>query len=204
MAGKKVYVRYNYLQSPYSCGDNAITKEYVYNNNIYVENNTPNTVLTLSSKTKSIKTETITNDNYNQYFDENGVINSSITEITLGSDLYNKNITINNSLNHFNNPNNYTLYNSTVSFKGKSSGTVSINNINIVNTDERESLIEINGKYDFSIYFEGGYLSQKNKTSDCTLITKNDETNVAFNNITINMESKKGTIFNNESLLIYW
>ena len=199
LAGKKVYVRYNYLQSPYSCGDNAITKEYVYNNNIYVENNTPNTVLTLSSKTKSIKTETITNDNYNQYFDENGVIKPSITEITLGSDLYNKNITINNSLNHFNNPNNYTLYNSTVSFKGKSSGTVSINNINIVNTDERESLIEINGKYDFSIYFEGGYLSQKNKTSDCTLITKNDETNVAFNNITINMESKKGTIFNNES-----
>ena len=170
------------------------------NTNLTIDNNTPSTPLTPTKlKTKSIKTETITNDNYNQYFDENGVINSSITEITLGSDLYNKNITINNSLNHFNNPNNYTLYNSTVSFKGKSSGTVSINNINIVNTDERESLIEINGKYDFSIYFEGGYLSQKNKTSDCTLITKNDETNVAFNNITINMESKKGTIFNNES-----
>ena len=170
------------------------------NTNLTIDNNTPSTHLTPTKlKTKSIKTETITNDNYNQYFDENGVINSSITEITLGSDLYNKNITINNSLNHFNNPNNYTLYNSTVSFKGKSSGTVSINNINIVNTDERESLIEINGKYDFSIYFEGGYLSQKNKTSDCTLITKNDETNVAFNNITINMESKKGTIFNNES-----
>ena len=170
------------------------------NTNLTIDNNTPSTPLTPTKlKTKSIKTETITNDNYNQYFDENGVIKPSITEITLGSDLYNKNITINNSLNHFNNPNNYTLYNSTVSFKGKSSGTVSINNINIVNTDERESLIEINGKYDFSIYFEGGYLSQKNKTSDCTLITKNDETNVAFNNITINMESKKGTIFNNES-----
>lgn len=175
---------------------NSITNNTNIGNTLINKFNTPDTVLPSSLKTKSIKkTETITNDNYNQYFDENGVLKPGTGDITLGSDLYNKNITI---TNYFYNPNNYTFYNSTVTLDA---ATIN-DNLNIVNTDERETVLVITEQG--STIEAGVYLSQKNKTSDCTLITKKGDQYIYMQNTAvINMESKKGTIFNNESDCIW-
>ena len=168
------------------------------NTNLTIDNNTPSTPLTPTKlKTKSIKTETITNDNYNQYFDENGVIKPSITEITLGSDLYNKNMTISHQVNSFANPNNYTLYNSTIILnnnEGSGSNYMGLDDIKIINTDERESAITITGS-GVNVALTGLYIYQKNNGKSCA-INCSSERGLDILNSTIDMDCNEAIAIN--------
>ena len=168
------------------------------NTNLTIDNNTPSTHLTPTKlKTKSIKTETITNDNYNQYFDENGVIKPSITEITLGSDLYNKNMTISHQVNSFANPNNYTLYNSTIILnnnEGSGSNYMGLDDIKIINTDERESAITITGS-GVNVALTGLYIYQKNNGKSCA-INCSSERGLDILNSTIDMDCNEAIAIN--------
>ena len=195
---KYLYIRYNYLQTQFTYGNNAITTNTTSRYNVTIDNNTPSTPLTPTKlKTKSIKTETITNDNYNQYFDENGVIKPSITEITLGSDLYNKNMTISHQVNSFANPNNYTLYNSTIILnnnEGSGSNYMGLDDIKIINTDERESAITITGS-GVNVALTGLYIYQKNNGKSYA-INFNRSTELFIQNVTIDMDCNEAIAIN--------
>ena len=195
---KYLYIRYNYLQTQFTYGNNAITTNTTSRYNVTIDNNTPSTPLTPTKlKTKSIKTETITNDNYNQYFDENGVIKPSITEITLGSDLYNKNMTISHQVNSFANPNNYTLYNSTIILnnnEGSGSNYMGLDDIKIINTDERESAITITGS-GVNVALTGLYIYQKNNGKSCA-INCSSERGLDILNSTIDMDCNEAIAIN--------
>ena len=116
--------------------------------NVVIENNTP-------------IFETLTNDNYDTLFDENGTYIGNATILKLGSDLYNKDLTFfkNASLN-FTNIGAYVIYNGTITIKGESTESVtdyySLNliGINFNNVDKSVFKDELFGTIQRNVKFD--------------------------------------------------
>ncbi|RAP45961.1 MAG: hypothetical protein BZ136_08030, partial [Methanosphaera sp. rholeuAM74] len=124
-------ITWNKLIANNTMGDYTVKETNSINNNI--KDNYPVEIL-------------LTNDNYDNYFENEVFIQEDLLKtytIKIHSDIYNKNITLNNINITLTNPENYTLYNSTITLT-ENSPYSSINNININNTDNRESSIIIN------------------------------------------------------------
>jgi len=105
--------------------------------------------------TNNIPIPKLTDDNYNQFFNENGIYNSSelINILELGSDIYNKNMTFNTEIT-LNNPENYTIYNTTITNTEKllTLSNININNSNYINPTIISSNITLNNN---TIYQSG-------------------------------------------------
>ena len=161
-----ITISYNYLK----------TEDLQGNYNVKIINSTNITLI--QNKPELI----LTNDNYNVYF-TNQTLNSDITAIILGSNLYNKNMTFNHAQISFNNPNNYTIYNGTITFTNNATGS-SINKLIINNTDDRESTLIIkanNAKVTYCTIY------QENNNPVKTIIIEGTRlVNFNYNNITTN------------------
>jgi len=81
----------------------------------------------------------LTDENYNQYFDENSnyIGDNRADGLILASHIYNKNLTFNKKMT-IDNPNNYTLYNTTIS---NSNNKLTLTNLIINNTNYNKSTI---------------------------------------------------------------
>ena len=94
--------------------DATITNNYILTKDTVgvLSINSINSELTANN---NIPTPTLTDENYNQFFDENGIYNASelINLLEIGSDIYNKNFTFNTKIT-IDNPNHYTIYNTTI------------------------------------------------------------------------------------------
>ena len=145
----------------------------------------------------------LTEENYNQYF-TNGILNDGITTITLGSDLYNKNITITGPFTELNNPKKYTLYNSTITFNGTKTDDTTyapqLNNITIINTDERKTTIIGSGDLYSNISFVKGQIIQKNDIDTCLI---NSSFTIVIINSTIKMDCNKAIITNSTQHVLF-
>ncbi|RAP45896.1 MAG: hypothetical protein BZ136_08160, partial [Methanosphaera sp. rholeuAM74] len=110
----------------------TITNNYIVTKNAEanVAINSINSQLTLNKNTPTPK---LTDDTYNQYFDENGVYNASelINLIELGSDLYDKNMTFNTEIT-LENPDKFTVYNATIT---NTANKLTVSSLIINNTD---------------------------------------------------------------------
>ena len=158
----------NYLvQTNGVMGNNAVKSD---NENTIIEDNSPIAI-------------EITNDNYNQYF-TNEILNDETPNIiiTFGSDIYNKNMTFTKTV-QIENPKNYTLYNTTLSFINQSTRS-KINNIKMNSTDNRTTLIYSNvvilNVTNSTIYHN----SQNNLTRTIYADTKASQLLLTYNNIT--------------------
>ncbi|WP_288652946.1 hypothetical protein, partial [uncultured Methanosphaera sp.] len=122
----------------------------------------------------------ITNENYNQYF-TNQTLNSDIDTIELGSNIYNKNMTFNHQV-QIENPNNYTIYNGTLTFT-ENARSSTITGINIHNTDDRESTLII---YASGVRINENNIYQENINNPMKtiIITKSKTLTINQNNIT--------------------
>ncbi|MBR3213545.1 MAG: hypothetical protein IKF79_03415, partial [Methanosphaera sp.] len=116
----------NYLlQEGGVSGNNAILDN---GENTIIENNTPAVF-------------TLTDENFYEYFDENNTIidQTKATIVNIASDIYNKDMKFTQQT-LIQNKGNYTIYNSTISFIGNSTGS-SLNNININTTGDKASVV---------------------------------------------------------------
>ncbi|MEE0489236.1 carboxypeptidase regulatory-like domain-containing protein, partial [Methanosphaera stadtmanae] len=178
-------IQNNILKSSKGNGNTTIKETRCFNNSL-INNTGPDNTNTINLKSlknkqqiKSIKKAEeniiLTEENYDQYF-TNGEIKSGIKKITLGSDLYNKNMTIGNDLIEINNYlHKYTLYNTTIIYKHN----VTLNNITIINTDEREATFILSSTLKpFEMYGEIYHLDIFIK--NCTIIQKNKGDSVLF------------------------
>jgi len=153
----------NYLLTNTSMGDGTI--ESINSQFVTIKNNTP------------IETTFLTNDNYNNYFDEG--IYKGADYIEIASDIYNKTMTFNKAV--IINGCNYTLYNSTIT---STQPNTEIRNINLYyeNNQTPSQIITIN-----SGIIENCNITTKADTVD--VITATGETRII--GITINGEANQ-------------
>lgn len=139
-----IYSNDLYMINLTNSSNNVITNNYLLNtqrlnggeNSIY-KSNTNNNTLFNNTPTVTI----LTNENYNTLF-TNGVLTSKIDIITLGSNIYNKNMTFTEKIELYN-PNNYTIYNGTLTFKDNATNS-NVESLILNSTDDRTTLININ------------------------------------------------------------
>ena len=126
--------------------------------------------------TNNIPTPKLTDDNYNQFFNENGIYSAELVNILeLGSDIYNKNMTFNTQIT-FTNPNKYTIYNTTITSIEKE---ITINNLIINNTNYPNPTIIAS-----KIKIENNTIYQ-NANNTKTIILENSTTStITYSNIT--------------------
>jgi len=156
-----------------------------------------NSAMTISSNKPEIVLN-LTDDNYNNYFDDNGVYNGStqVDKIELKSNLYNKNLTFNNGI-ILNNTEGHTIYNGTITLN--STTKITLENLKINNTDERNSSIIATGKTKITntdIYQEGN-----NKT--VVILDNMSESEFNSNNIISIGEENKAIYFSGEPYSYY-
>jgi len=137
-----VEIRGNYIKSKTLQANNAI--ESINSSNLTYSNNIPATILT--------------EDNYDQIF-INQELNESIA-LELGSDLYNKTFIFNKAV-VLNNPNNYTIYNSTI----KTNALLTTNNLIINNTNYKYNSIIASG-----IYLENAMIYQSGNNTESIIM----------------------------------
>ena len=161
---KTAYISYNYLKTEDLQGNYAVKTINVTN-------------ITMNLNEPGIE---ITNENYNKYF-TNQTLNSNIDAIELCSNLYNKNMTFNHRVK-IKNSNNYTIYNGTLTFTENATGST-ITGINIHNTDDRQTSLEI---YSKSTVITNNTIYQENTNNPAkTIIIDNTESvTFKYNNIT--------------------
>ena len=126
----------------------------------------------------------ITNENYNQYF-TNQTLNPDISTIELGSNLINKNMIFNHPI-IIENPNNYTIYNGTLTFTENATGST-ITGINIHNTDDRQTSLKIDSKAGITtrVAITNNNIYQENTNNPAkTIIINNAGISLTGNNIT--------------------
>ena len=126
----------NYLNIKDTYGGDE-TVEIINSTENIIENNTPIIVK-------------LTNENYDNYFDENARYNYTSSFISLSSDLYNKDVIFPIQVTFINSAN-YTIYNGTLSLIEEARGS-NITGINFYSNDERTTLIYSNVSYTFLDY----------------------------------------------------
>ena len=196
----------NYLETPTKTGNFAI--DVLNSTDISVYSNEPGVV--------------ITEENYDEYFTNGLLTKEKIDIIELGSDLYNKNMTFNTNV-QLSNPNNYTLYNSTICIEENTTGTFT--NLIINNTDDRENSIINKGSLSLTnsiIYHENQNkiaqviysnttngktftISQTNMTmiGNGTLLNLgNGRTDITYNNMYIKGDNVEAIYMNNNDTSI--
>ncbi|MBO7718947.1 MAG: Ig-like domain repeat protein, partial [Methanosphaera sp.] len=118
---------------------------------------TDNTEAILVNNTPSIRV--ITEENYSNFFDENGVLKEEITAdiLTIGSDITGKDMIINRPVN-LNNGGSYVLYNTTLIFNGTwKSGTYvdlksNVTGIIIDNVDKPAIITDLDNDYQYNLW----------------------------------------------------
>jgi hypothetical protein len=113
----------------------------------------------LVNNTPSIKV--ITEETYSNFFDENGVLKEDVTAniLTIGSDIYNKDMIINRDVN-LKNAGSYVLYNTTLTFNGSwpqgnyASPKTNITGIIIDNVDKPAIVTDFDNDYQYNLMIE--------------------------------------------------
>ena len=145
-----------------------------------------NSTTTISSNTPNLK---ITNDNYSEYFNNEGefIGNSLIDAIDIGSNIYNKDFKFNLTM-RINNPDKYTLYNTTI-YNTNNESSLAIYDLIINNTNKPVILSNArsNNIWDNIIYQESNdsYIICINN-SEHSVIQNNNITTKGNNNIIFN------------------
>ena len=163
-----IEVTENYLITANKYGDILVEAN---GENITVENNRPNIILT--------------DDNYNNYF-TNSILNTqnmSNIIITIGSDINNKDMIFNQPVTIINDEK-YIFNNMTITIEENATNT-KLSNLTINNNDDRQSAIIIKANNTNISY---NNFNQNNKNNKQNLILINNATNIVFNynNITAN------------------
>ncbi|RAP43825.1 MAG: hypothetical protein BZ136_09335 [Methanosphaera sp. rholeuAM74] len=165
-------------------GDFAVAQDENSHDNI-IENNTPNRAF-------------LTDENYNDFFDENNVFNASnIDVIIIASDLHEKDMIITVPIK-IENPENNTIYNSTITINA--TNTVTLENLTINNTDERENSLNLLTRTEISgcnIYQEGNNKNMIYTTNYTTMENSNLELNGNNNNMINNNIGQLSITYNN-------
>ncbi|MBQ6443818.1 MAG: hypothetical protein IJJ11_03950 [Methanosphaera sp.] len=155
-------VKDNYIESIDLKGNHAVSK----NKNVTISNNIPVQTLTM----------VLTDDNYGELFeDELFIFDADVIE--LGSDIYNKNMIFDQQNLELTNPNNYTIYNGTITLN--QAKNIKINHININNTDKSVLLIN-----DAQVTFtENNIYTQSDNQELIVLNTPNLKSTITNNNL---------------------
>jgi len=164
----------NSLEAQYpTSGDIAVTYDENSHDNI-IENNTPNRLL-------------LTNDNYNEFFDENNTfIKENVNVISLASDIYNKNMIITQPI-ILNNPENYTIYNTTITTNVTTSTTpVTLDNLKINNN---------NTEYTFN-------LLSRTTISKCDVYQEGNKQTIIKTRNYLTLENNKLELIGNNNILL--
>jgi len=164
----------NSLEAQYpTSGDIAVTYDENSHDNIN-ENNTPNRVL-------------LTNDNYHEFFDENDTfIKENVNVISLASDIYNKNMIITQPI-ILNNPENYTIYNTTITTNVTTSTTpVTLDNLKINNN---------NTEYTFN-------LLSRTSISNCDVYQEGNEQTMIKTITNLNLEDNNLELIGNNNIIL--
>ena len=178
--------------------DATITNNYILTKDTMgiLSINCNNSQLTANN---NIPTPKITDDNYNKFFDENGVYNAStlITLLEIGSDIYNKNFTFNTQIT-IDNPDKYTIYNTTIS---NTENEQRMTNLIINNTDyPYPTIISSNMNLENNIIYQSGnnlkVIVAENATNGATLqynnITCDGDNNIIISCYNISLKTVMG------------
>ena len=156
---------YNYIETKDLISNLAIKN--IESTNINYINNTP--------------IPTLTNDNYNQFFDDNEKFKYDVLDkIILGSDLNNKNMIFNSAILIIN-PDKYIIYNGTITITENVSN-MTINDLIINNTVNEKSSFIIKSSY---VTLKDNQIYQTSNNTNIILITNatgNDNTGIIINN----------------------
>ncbi len=129
----------------------------------------------------------LTNDNYNEFFTD-GILSINGDVITLGSDIYNKNMTFTKEIQLLN-PNNYTIYNGTITYENASS-TTTFSNLIINNTDNRKYTFVLNSP----AIIQSNTIYQEGENLNVILVAHDEYNRISNNNIIVN---------SNNSIVLY-
>jgi len=173
-------ISYNYIIGLDTHGTNAIELTNV--SDIFLYYNIP-------------QDNILTNDNYDEYFTNQTLTKENVEQIELGSDLYNKNLTFNKEVEILN-PNNYTIYNTTIK---NTENKLTITDLIINNTNYPYSTIVTNNILlkNSIIYAQGNNQSiilLENCTDSTTCLENNKISSTGNNNTILKLNNNR---FNN-------
>ena len=174
----------DYVMNLTNSNNNKITNNYLNGNNF---RGGDSTIIQTNSKNNTLSNNIpeiiiLTDDNYNDYF-VNQIFNINKTaEATIGSDIYNKNMTFNHAIT-LKNPRNHIIYNGTITIN--STETSNLNNLKLNITDDRKTVINIiTGK----VNINNVNITQTNneKQAQTIYVNTNSTANIINTNITLN------------------